>query len=70
MTRIGSPLRGAKAVARELVEHWDPVSTPTGATEEDCVAYLKVLRVEQRLRNASQLLFKQLSPYIVHEGLK
>ena len=57
-------------MAKELVEHWDRVSTPTGATEEECVAYLKALGVEQRLRKAGRLLFKQLSLDIVHEGLK
>ena len=41
-----------------------------GATEEDCVAYLKALGVEQRLRKAGRLVFKQLSPEIIHEGLK
>ena len=66
--RAGTPVRGAKAVAQELA--WDRVSTPTGATEEDCVAYLKALGVEQRLQKAGRLPFKQLSPYIVHEGLK
>ena len=70
MTQTGTPVRGGKAVAGELVEHWDGVSTPMGATEEDCVAYLKALGVEQRLRKAGQLLFKQLSTDIVHEGLK
>ena len=34
------------------------------------MAYLKALGVEQRLRKAGRLLFKQLSPDIVHEGLK
>ena len=34
------------------------------------MAYLKALGVEQRLRKAGRLLFKQLSPEIVHEGLK
>ena len=57
-------------MAKELVEHWDRVSTPTGATEEECVAYLKALGVEPRLRKAGRLLFKQLSLDIVHEGLK
>ena len=33
--------------------HLDWVSTPTGATEEDFVAYLKALGVEQRLRKAA-----------------
>ena len=66
----GTAIRGAKAVAKELVAHWDQVSTPTGATEEECVAYLKALGVEQRLRKAGRLLFKQLSLDIVHEGLK
>ena len=70
VSRAGSAVRGAKAVAKELVEHWDRVSTPTGATEEECVAYLKALGVEQRLRKAGRLLFKQLSLDIVHEGLK
>ena len=70
VSRTGSAIRGAKAVAKELVDHWDKVSTPTGSTEEDCVAYLKSLGVEQRLRKAGQLLFKQLSLDIVHEGLK
>ena len=37
VSRAGTPVRGAKTVAQELVEHWDRVSTPTGATEEDCV---------------------------------
>ena len=70
VSRAGTAVRGAKAVAKELVDHWDRVSTPTGATEEECVAYLKALGVEQRLRKAGQLLFKQLSLDIVHEGLK
>ena len=70
VSRTGSAIRGAKAVAKELVKHCDQVSTPTGSTEEDCVAYLKSLGVEQRLRNAGRLLFKQLSLHIVHEGLK
>ena len=70
VSRTGSAIRGAKAVAKELVDHWDKVSTPTGSTEEDCVAYLKSLGVEQRLRKAGRLLFKQLSLDIVHEGLK
>ena len=70
VSRSGSAIRGAKAVAKELVDHWDKVSTPTGSTEEDCVAYLKSLGVEQRLRKAGRLLFKQLSLDIVHEGLK
>ena len=61
---------GQRRVAQELVEHWDRVSTPMGATEEDYVAYLKALRVEQRLRKTGRLLFKQLSPEIFHEGLK
>ena len=68
--RTGSAIRGPKAVAKELVDHWDKVSTPTGSTEEVCVAYLKSLGVEQRLRKAGRLLFKQLSLDIVHEGLK
>ena len=34
------------------------------------MAYLKALGVEQRLRKAGQLPFKQLSPDIVREGLK
>ena len=34
------------------------------------MAYLKALGVEQRLRKAGRLPFKQLSPQIVHEGLK
>ena len=70
VSRTGSAIRGAKAVAKELVDHWDKVSTPTGSTEEECVAYLKSLGVEQRLRKAGRLLFKQLSLDIVHEGLK
>ena len=70
VSRTGTAVRGAKAVAQELVEHWDRVSIPTGATEEDCVAYLKASGVEQRLRKAGRRLFKQLSPEIVHEGLK
>ena len=70
VSQAGTAIRGAKTVAQELVAHWDRVSTPTGATEEECVAYLKALGVEQRLRKASRLLFKQLSPDIVHEGLK
>ena len=70
VSRAGTAVRGAKAMAKELVEHWDQVSTPTGATEEECVAYLKSLEVEQRLRKAGRLLFKQLSLDIVHEGLK
>ena len=70
VSRAGTAIRGAKTVAQELVAHWDPVSTSTGATEEDCVAYLKALGVELRLRKAGRLLFKQLSPDIVHEGPK
>ena len=70
VSRTGSAIRGAKAVAKELVDHWDKVSTPTGSTEEECAAYLKSLGVEQRLRKAGRLLFKQLSLDIVHEGLK
>ena len=70
VSRAGTAVRGAKTVAQELVEHWDRVSTPAGATEEECVAYLKALGVEQRLRKAGRLLFKQLSLDIVHEGLK
>ena len=70
VSRTRSAIRGAKAVAKEPVDHWDKVSTPTGSTEEDCVAYLKSLGVEQRLRKAGRLLFKQLSLDIVHEGLK
>ena len=70
VSRAGTAIRGAKAVAKELVEHWDQVSTPTGATEEECVAYLKALGAEQRLCKAGRLLFKQLSLDIVHEGLK
>ena len=70
LSRAGTAVRGAKAVAKELVEHWDRVSTPTGATEEECVACLKALGVEQGLRKAGRLLFKQLSLDIVHEGLK
>ena len=70
VSRAGTAIRGAKAVAKELVEHWDQVSTPMGATEEECVVYLKTLGVEQRLRKAGLLLFKQLSLDIVHEGLK
>ena len=70
VSRAGTAIRGAKAVAKELVEHWDRVSTPTGATEEECLAHLKALGVEQRLRKAGRLLFKQLSLDIVHEGLK
>ena len=69
VSQAGTSVRGAKAVAKELVEHWDQVSTPTGATEEEFVAYLKALGVEQRLRKAGRLLFKQLSLDIVHEGL-
>ena len=57
-------------MAKELAEHWDLVSTPTGAMEEECVAYLKALGVEQRLRKAGRLLFKQLPMDMVHEGLK
>ena len=34
------------------------------------MAYLKPLGVEQRLRKARRLLFKQFPPKIVHEGLK
>ena len=52
VSRAGRAVRGAQTVAKELVEHWDRVSTPTGATEEECVAYLKALGVEQRLRKA------------------
>ena len=70
VSRTGSAIRGAKAVAKELVDHWDKVSTPTGSTEEHCVAYLKSLGVDERLRKAGRLLFKQLSLDIVHEGLK
>ena len=70
VSRAGTAVRGAKTVAQKLVEHWDRVSTPTGATEEECVAYLKALGVEQRPRKAGRLLFKQLSLDIVHEGLK
>ena len=70
VSRTGSAIRGAKVVAKELVDPWDKVSTPTGSTEEECVAYLKSLGVEQRLRKAGRLLFKQLSLDIVHEGLK
>ena len=57
-------------MAKDLVERWDRVSTPTGATDEECFAYMKVLGVEQRLRKAGRLLFKQLSLDIVHEVLK
>ena len=57
-------------VATELVDHWDKVSIPMGSTEEECVAYLKSLGVEQRLRKEGRLLFKQPSLDIVHEGLK
>ena len=67
VSRAGTAVRGATAVAKEPVEHWDRVS---GATEEECVAYLKASGVEQRLRKAGRLLFKQLSLDIVHEGLK
>ena len=67
VSRAGTTIRGAKTVAQELVAHRDRVSTPTGATGEDCVAYLKALGAEQRLRKAGRLLFKQLSPDIVHE---
>ena len=70
VSRGGTAIRGAKAVAKELVELWDQVFTPTGATEEECMAYLKALGVEQRLCKAGRLLFKQLSLDIVHEGLK
>ena len=70
VSRTGSAIRGAKAVAKELVDRWDKVSTPTGTTEEECVTYLKALGVEQRLRKAGRLLFKQLSLDIFHEGLK
>ena len=70
VSRAGTSIRGAKAVAKELVEHWDQVSTPTGATEEEFVAYPKALGVEQRLRKAGRLMFKQFSLDIVHEGLK
>ena len=70
VSRTSSAIRGAKAVAKELVDHWDKASTPTGTTEEECVAYLKALGVEQRLRKAGRLLFKQLSLDIIHEGLK
>ena len=70
VSRAGIAVRGATTVAQEVVEHWDRVSTPTGATEEDFVAYLKALGVEQRLRKVGRLLFKQFSPDIVHEGLK
>ena len=70
VSRTGTAVRGAKAVVQELVEHRDGVSTPTGATEEDCVAYLKELGVEQRLRKVGRMLFKQLPLEILHEGLK
>ena len=70
MSRTGTPVRGAKAAAQELVEDRDRACTPMGPTEEDCVAYLKALGVEQRLRKAGGLPFKQLSVEIVHEGLK
>ena len=70
VSRAGTAICGATAVAKELVAHWDQVSTPTGATEEECVAYRKALGVEQRLRKAGRHLFKQLSLDIVHEGLK
>ena len=70
VSRAGTAVHGAKTVAQEAVEHWDRVSTPTGTAQEDRVAYLKALRVEQQLRKAGRLLFKQLSPYIVHEGFK
>ena len=70
VSRAGTAVHRAKAVAKELVEHWDQVSTPTGGTEEECVAYLKALGVEQRLRKAGRLLFKQPSLDMVHEGLK
>ena len=66
----GSAVLAAKTVAQGLVEHQDRVSTPRAATEEDCVAYLKALGVEQRLRKARRLLLRQLSPEKVHEGLK
>ena len=46
------------------------MSTPTEATEEECLAYPKALGVEQRLRKARRLVFKQLSRDVVHEGLK
>ena len=52
VSRAGTAVRGAKTVVKELVEHWNRVSTQTGATEEECVAYLKALGVEQRLRKA------------------
>ena len=70
VSRTGTAVRGAKAVVQELVENWDRVSTPTGATEEDCVADLKALGREQRLRKAGRLPFKQLSPELPHAGLK
>ena len=70
VSRTSTAVRGAKAVAQELVEHWARASTPTGATEEDCVAHLKAIGVEQRLRKAGRLLLTQLSLEIVHDGLK
>ena len=48
VSRACTAVRRAKTVAKHLVEHWDRVSSPTGATEEECVAYLKALGVEQR----------------------
>ena len=70
VSRAGTAVHGAKTVAKEPVQHWDRVSIPTGATEEECVAYLKALGVEQRLCKAGRLLFKRLSLDILHEGLK
>ena len=58
VSRAGTAVRGTEAVAKELVEHRDQVSTPAGATEEECVAYLRALGVERRLRKESRLLFK------------
>ena len=60
VSRAGTTVRGAKTVAKEPMDNWDQVSTPTGATEEECVAYLKALGVEQRLRKVGRLLFKLL----------
>ena len=44
VSRTGSAIRGAKAVAKELVDHWDKVSTPTGTTEEECVGLSEGVR--------------------------
>ena len=70
MSHSGTPVRGAVAAARTVVEHWDRVSAPTGATEEECTAYLKQPGIGSRLWNTGRPLFSQLSLDIVKEGLK